>query len=115
MTDISPDRFIDDVFAYQKTAAVKAAIELDLFSAIGAGATSVDALAANVGAAPRGVRILCDYLTVQELLIKEGSRYRLTPSRDSPAARRKPCRLRRKRWSCSVSPRRLATDRRQSP
>jgi hypothetical protein len=35
LSDIAPDRFIDNVFAYQKTAAVKAAIELDLFSAIG--------------------------------------------------------------------------------
>ena len=27
MSDIAPDRFIDNVFAYQKTAAVKAAID----------------------------------------------------------------------------------------
>jgi hypothetical protein len=80
LSDISPDRFIDNVFAYQRTAAVKAAIELDLFSAIGAGADSVETLAAKVNASPRGVRILSDYLTVQELLIKDGQRYRLTPS-----------------------------------
>jgi hypothetical protein len=80
LSDIAPDRFIDNVFAYQKTAAVKAAIELDLFSAIGAGADSVETLAAKANASPRGVRILCDYLTVQELLIKDGKRYRLTPS-----------------------------------
>ncbi len=80
MSDVSPERFIDNVFAYQRTAAVKAAIELDVFSAIGAGADSVEALAAKLNAAPRGVRILCDYLTVQELLAKEGDRYRLTPS-----------------------------------
>jgi hypothetical protein len=80
LSDIAPDRFIDNVFAYQKTAAVKAAIELDLFSAIGAGADSVETLAAQVDASPCGVRILCDYLTVQEFLIKDGQRYRLTPS-----------------------------------
>jgi len=80
LSDIAPDRFIDNVFAYQKTAAVKAAIELDLFSAIGADADTVEMLAAKVDASPRGVRILCDYLTVQELLIKEGKHYRLTPS-----------------------------------
>ena len=80
MSDIAPDRFIDNVFAYQRTAAVKAAVELDLFSAIGDGADSVETLAAKVDASPRGVRILCDYLTVQELLIKDGQRYRLTPS-----------------------------------
>ena len=80
MSDIAPDRFMDNVFAYQKTAAVKAAIELDLFSAIGAGADSVETLAAKANASPRRVRILCDYLTVQELLINDGKRYRLTPS-----------------------------------
>jgi hypothetical protein len=80
LSDIAPDRFIDNVFAYQRTAAVKAAVELDLFSAIGDGADSVETLAAKVDASPRGVRILCDYLTVQELLIKDGQRYRLTPS-----------------------------------
>jgi hypothetical protein len=80
LSDIAPDRFIDNVFAYQRTAAVKAAVELDLFSAIGDGADSVETLAAKVNASPRGVRILCDYLTVQELLIKDGQRYRLTPS-----------------------------------
>jgi hypothetical protein len=80
VSDIAPDRFIENVFAYQKTAAVKAAVELDLFSAIGAGADSLETLSARVNAAPRGVRILCDYLTVQELLIKDGGRYRLTPS-----------------------------------
>ena len=47
MSDIAPDRFLDNVFAYQKTAAVKAAVELDVFSAIGAGADSVEALAAK--------------------------------------------------------------------
>jgi SAM-dependent methyltransferase len=80
LSDIAPDRFIDNVFAYQRTAAVKAAVELDLFSAIGDGADSVETLAAKVDASSRGVRILCDYLTVQELLIKDGQRYRLTPS-----------------------------------
>ena len=90
MNDIAPDRFLDNVFAYQKTAAVKAAVELDLFSAIGAGADNVEALAAKVNASPRGVRILCDYLTVQELLIKDGGRYRLTPSSSVFLDRRSP-------------------------
>jgi hypothetical protein len=90
MSEISPERFIDNVFAYQRTAAVKAAIELDVFSAIGAGADSVEALAAKVNAAPRGVRILCDYLTVQELLAKEGDCYRLTPSSEVFLDKRSP-------------------------
>ena len=44
MSDVSPDLFIDLVFAYQKTAAISAAVALDLFSAIGEGADSVEAL-----------------------------------------------------------------------
>ena len=37
MADISPDLFMDAVLAYQQTAAIKAALELDLFSEIGKG------------------------------------------------------------------------------
>jgi hypothetical protein len=35
MSHPTPELFIDNVFAYQKTAAIKAAIGLGLFSAIG--------------------------------------------------------------------------------
>jgi ubiquinone/menaquinone biosynthesis C-methylase UbiE len=72
--------FIDAVLSYQKTAAIKAAVELNLFSAIGAGMNSVDALAEKTGASPRGIRILCDYLTVLGFLKKTGSEYRQTPT-----------------------------------
>src|SRR6202165_5923383 len=71
---------VNHACAERRPPAVKAAVELDLFSAIGDGADSVETLAAKVDASSRGVRILCDYLTVQELLIKDGQRYRLTPS-----------------------------------
>ena len=37
MVDISPDLFMDAVVAYQQTAAIKAAIELDLFTEIAKG------------------------------------------------------------------------------
>jgi 2-polyprenyl-3-methyl-5-hydroxy-6-metoxy-1,4-benzoquinol methylase len=66
---------IDAVFAYQKTAAIKAAIGLGLFTAIGAGAKTVDAISWQTGAAPKGIRVLCDYLTVQGFLKKEGDHY----------------------------------------
>lgn len=77
--------------AYQGTAALRAAIELDLFSAIDDGAATASAIAKTCQAAERGVRILCDYLTIQGFLEKEGDRYRLTAdtatflSRKSPA------------------------------
>ena len=76
----TPQLLVDVALSYQKTAALKAAVELKVFDAIGAGATSLEALAARVGAAPRGVRILCDFLTVVGFLEKTGTEYRQTPS-----------------------------------
>lgn len=79
------------VNAYQRTAAIKAAIELDLFTAVAAGHTTPDALAAPCGASARGLRILCDYLTLLGFLTKQEGVYALTPSsaaflnRNSPA------------------------------
>jgi len=74
----TPERIFNTLNAYQQTAALRTAIELDVFSAIGAGANTSAALAAKTGAAEKGVRILCDYLTVQGFLIKEQGRYALT-------------------------------------
>jgi hypothetical protein len=70
----------ETALAYQKTAALTAAVKLDLFSKVGAGATTVDALAKATDASPRGLRILCDYLTVIGLLQKEGAAYSLMPA-----------------------------------
>jgi len=80
MADVSPDLFIDAVLAYQQTAAIKAAVELDLFSKVAKGTNTAEALAERTGAAVRGIRILCDYLTVRGHLEKRGDEYRLTPS-----------------------------------
>ena len=44
-TGPSPALFFDTVFAYQRTAALKAAIELELFTAIDEGAHTVPAIA----------------------------------------------------------------------
>jgi 2-polyprenyl-3-methyl-5-hydroxy-6-metoxy-1,4-benzoquinol methylase len=89
--DVSPELFINGVVAYQKTAALKAAVGLDLFTAIGEGAAGVETLARRTGANTHGVRILCDYLTVEGILQKTNQQYALTPSsevflnRGSPA------------------------------
>ncbi|MGF6855014.1 ubiquinone/menaquinone biosynthesis C-methylase UbiE [Paraburkholderia sp. CI3] len=80
MDDISPQAFVDAAIAYQKTAAVKAAVELDLFTAIADEHGDVKRIAERVKAAERGVRILCDFLTVHGFLQKETGQYRLTPS-----------------------------------
>lgn len=76
----SPELIFDTFNAYQRSAALRAAIELDLFRAIGEGPGDAAALARQCSASPRGMRILCDYLTILGLLAKEDGRYRHTPT-----------------------------------
>jgi SAM-dependent methyltransferase len=80
MSAPSPDLFLEAALAYQKTASIKAAIALDLFTAIAQEEGVLDRVAARVGAASRGVRILCDYLTVHGFLEKHDGNYSLSPS-----------------------------------
>jgi SAM-dependent methyltransferase len=63
---------------YQRSAALKAAIELDVFTQIAAGAATVDALSARCHAAPRGLRALLNHLVVDGFLSRDGERYGLT-------------------------------------
>lgn len=74
----TPERIFNIFTAFQNTAALKAGIALDVFSAIGEGANTSATIAARTGASERGVRILCDYLTIMELLTKAQGRYALT-------------------------------------
>lgn len=74
----TPERIYNTLNAFQQTEALKAAIELDLFTKIGEGAADTGSLAKRIGAAERGVRILCDYLTIHGFLSKELNRYALT-------------------------------------
>jgi hypothetical protein len=71
---------MDALCAFQLTEALKGAIELDLFSHIAAGAVTAAAIAERAGASERGVRILCDYLTIRGLLGKDGDRYTCSPT-----------------------------------
>jgi ubiquinone/menaquinone biosynthesis C-methylase UbiE len=77
----SPVLFFDTLRAYQNTAALKAALELKLFTAIGQARATAAELARECGATERGIRILSDYLTTLGFLEKKGDRYSLT--RDS--------------------------------
>src|SRR5436190_10034032 len=76
----TPELIFDSLLAYQRTAALRAAIEIDLFRAVGEGPGDVASLARRCAASERGVRILCDYLTIQGLLQKTGGRYEHTPT-----------------------------------
>lgn len=86
----TPQLFFQTANAYQRSQALKAAVELDLFTAIGGGHDTVDTLAQRCGAAARGVRILADYLTIQGFMLKEGNRYKLTPDSTLFLDRRSP-------------------------
>jgi ubiquinone/menaquinone biosynthesis C-methylase UbiE len=79
----SPTRFFETMLAYQRTAALKAAIELDLFTAIGQTSGTIPELMARLRVPARGLRALCDFLVVMGFLGKyldeaEAS-YSLTP------------------------------------
>ena len=75
MSNSSDNPVFEIALAYQKTAALIAAVKLDIFTIIGAEAMSLDNLVSRTGASARGLRILCDYLTVIGLLEKQDSRY----------------------------------------
>jgi hypothetical protein len=75
---LNPERIFTTLFAYQQTFALKAAVELDLFTAIGEGADDPALLAKRCQASERGVRMLADYMTVQGFLRKENGKYQLT-------------------------------------
>ena len=87
----SPAIIFDTLSAYQRTAALRGAIELDLFTAIAEGNTSVAAIAKRTEASEKGTRVLCDYLTIIGFLTKQDQSYSLTAdsatflNRQSPA------------------------------
>jgi 2-polyprenyl-3-methyl-5-hydroxy-6-metoxy-1,4-benzoquinol methylase len=70
---------------------MRAAVELEIFTAIAEGNVTAATIAKRCQAAERGVRILCDFLTIQGFLTKEAHRYALAPDsalfldRHSPA------------------------------
>ncbi|HTX14722.1 MAG TPA: class I SAM-dependent methyltransferase [Candidatus Baltobacteraceae bacterium] len=86
----SPDLIFDTLNAYQQTAALRAAIALDIFTKIGEGADTFPALAKRCEATERGVRILCDYLVVHGFLVKQDGRYALTNDSATFLDRRSP-------------------------
>jgi len=86
----SPMRVFEALNAYQKTAALKAAIDLDIFTHIAKGATTTKQIAAQAQASERGVRILCDYMTLNGFLNKKGSSYTLAPDAETFLNRQSP-------------------------
>ena len=74
----SPVHLFETINSFQKTEALKAAVELEFFTAIAEGHATAADLAQRCGVASRGARILCDYLVIQGFLTKSGEKYALT-------------------------------------
>ncbi|HEU4874493.1 MAG TPA: class I SAM-dependent methyltransferase [Pyrinomonadaceae bacterium] len=74
----SPQLFFQTINAHQRTEALKAAIELEVFTAIGEGNSTVAEIAKRCQTSEKGMRVLCDYLTTMEMLTKQGNQYALT-------------------------------------
>lgn len=74
----SPARFFETMMAYQRTAALKAAIDLELFTAVGEGLKTVPELALRCGASERGIRMLCDFMAIGGFLSKSENGYHAT-------------------------------------
>jgi 2-polyprenyl-3-methyl-5-hydroxy-6-metoxy-1,4-benzoquinol methylase len=76
----NPGLVFEMVNAHQRSAALKAAIELDVFRAVGAGPGDVASIAKHCAASERGTRILCDYLVIHGVLSKVDGHYKHTPT-----------------------------------
>ncbi|HEX3571542.1 MAG TPA: class I SAM-dependent methyltransferase [Acidobacteriaceae bacterium] len=77
---VSPAGIFDMMLAYQRTAALKTAVELGVFGAVGQGANDVASIAKKCSSSERGIRILCDFLAIHGLLTKENGQYRNSPT-----------------------------------
>jgi O-methyltransferase domain/Dimerisation domain len=77
---LNPGLVFEMLQAHQRTAALKAAIDLDVFAAVGEGPGDVGSIARHCNASERGIRILCDFLVINGVLAKEGKCYKHTPS-----------------------------------
>jgi len=77
----SPEHFFETITSYQRTEALRAAIQLEIFTAVAEGKQTAQEIAGRCKASERGTRILCDYLVIIGFLTKNANQYDLT--RDS--------------------------------
>jgi SAM-dependent methyltransferase len=77
----NPLLIFDALNGFSRATALKAAIELEIFTLIGAGAVTAAELAKRAQTSQKGMRILCDFMTIQGFLTKQDGTYSLT--RDS--------------------------------
>ncbi|HMF15609.1 MAG TPA: class I SAM-dependent methyltransferase [Gemmataceae bacterium] len=88
-----PTAIFEAARGYQLSYILRAAVELDVFTAIAKGSRTAAELAKACQASERGIRILCDSLTVMGLLDKHGNAYSLKPDAAFFLDRRSPAYL----------------------
>ncbi len=86
----SPQLFFETAFAFQRSAAAKAAIDLDIFTAIKEGNNTPPTLASRCQASERGIRMLSDYLVMLGFLTKSDPIYKLTEASEMFLVRTSP-------------------------
>lgn len=80
MTGPNPELVFEMMTAHQRSAALKAGVELGVFDALGDGPATSAQLAARAGVPERGMRILCDCLTITGLITRTDGHYAHTPT-----------------------------------
>jgi hypothetical protein len=76
----NPGIIFETLLAHQRSAALRTAIELEVFRAVGEGPADAATLAARCSTSQRGMRILCDFLCIIGLLAKQDGVYSHTPT-----------------------------------
>lgn len=80
MSEPNPTLVWDTINGHQRSAALKAGVELGVFNALHDGPLTAAQLASGAGVAERPMRILCDFLTVHGIIAKADGRYSHTPT-----------------------------------
>jgi 2-polyprenyl-3-methyl-5-hydroxy-6-metoxy-1,4-benzoquinol methylase len=75
----NPGRIHQALTSYQLAMAMKGAIELHLFTHIANGVSTPAELAARCAATEKGMRVLCDFLTIHRFLVKADGHYSVAP------------------------------------
>src|SRR5262245_54228092 len=86
----NPSRIFAALSGYQLTLAIKSAVELDVFTHIADGANTVGEVARRADASEKGIRILCDFLTIHGFLTKQGTTYGLVSDAELFLSKRSP-------------------------
>ena len=90
MSQPSPALIFEAMTAHIKTSAMHGAVELDVFTAIDEGAFDAPSLAVRCQTSEKGMRILCDYLTINGFLSKIAGKYALTADSAAFLSKRSP-------------------------